>query len=542
MVFVELQKSSEYNLDAAERMKNMNVVEIKSESPQKNTRIRLGAYCRVSSDSKDQLHSFAMQIRYYKDYERRNPQYKLIDIYADEGLTGTTMENRAELDRLIRDCQKSKIDRVIVKSVSRLARNTHDLLIILRTFRELGVSVYFEEQDIDTNKINAEMIVTFPGMLAQQESESISGNMRWSYKKRMESGEFNCCTPAYGYRLVDNQMVINEYEADVIRRIFNLYLQGYSMFRIANLLNEEQIPNRCSRTKWQRTAILYILGNERYMGDALLQKSRTTETLPFKRGKNRGELPQYYVENSNPPIVSREIFSAVQELHKSRVARTAQGTKHTYPLTRVLKCQECGWSFRRQEIKDTAYWVCSSSAVGESACRSKRLRENAVYDAFTNMLSKLTNHREHIIVTLIRQLEYMQRRLNDSDEQIRAIDEEISVLASKNLVISRLHANGILNTIDYTAQSTGLTNRITELRRRRKCVAPKDETDEQLDALKKLNDILADYEPYSDFDEELLSDVVRSITVVSNSQIIFHLICGLDLSEEIQPRGRCYCR
>ena len=170
----------------------MQITEIAAERKQNTNDIRLAAYCRVSSDSTDQLHSFATQIRYYKDYEKKHPQYKLIDIYADEGLTGTDIKKRDEQNRLIRDCKKGKIDRIIVKSVSRFARNTRELLVTLRMLKEIGVSVYFEEQGIDTDKINMEMIVAFPGMAAQQESETISGNMRWSYQKRIGSGEFNC--------------------------------------------------------------------------------------------------------------------------------------------------------------------------------------------------------------------------------------------------------------------------------------------------------------------------------------------------------------
>lgn len=206
----------------------MNVIEITAEKKPAQETIRLAAYCRVSSDSEDQLHSFAAQIRYYKDYERRHPQYKLVDIYADEGITGTCMDKRDDLHRLIRDCKKGLIDRIIVKSVSRFARNTQELLATIRLLKDIGVSIYFEEQGIDTDKLNSEMIVTFPGMAAQQESESISGNMRWSYKKRMESGDFNCCAPAYGFDLIDGSLVINETEAVVVRRIFSMYLQGYT--------------------------------------------------------------------------------------------------------------------------------------------------------------------------------------------------------------------------------------------------------------------------------------------------------------------------
>lgn len=310
----------------------MNVIEITAEKKPAQDTIRLAAYCRVSSDSEDQLHSFAAQIRYYKDYERRHPQYRLVDIYADEGITGTCMDKRDDLHRLIRDCKKGLIDRIIVKSVSRFARNTQELLATIRFLKDIGVSVYFEEQGIDTDKLNSEMIVTFPGMAAQQESESISGNMRWSYKKRMESGDFNCCAPAYGFDLIDGNLVINETEAVVVRRIFSMYLQGYGKQAIANKLNEESVPRRHGTKLWYAFGIDYMLNNERYMGDALLQKKYTTDTLPFKKVKNRGERPKYYVENANPAIVSRETYTAVQELQKSR-QKNMGGKKTSYTVS-----------------------------------------------------------------------------------------------------------------------------------------------------------------------------------------------------------------
>lgn len=207
----------------------MQITEITAVKRKSDEPIRLAAYCRVSSNSEDQLRSFAAQVRYYGEYEKKHPEYALVDIYADEGLTGTDMKKRDELNRLIRDCKKGKIDRIIVKSVSRFARNTEELLITLRLLKSIEVSVYFEEQGIDTDKLNMEMIVTFPGMAAQQESVSISGNMRWSYKKRMESGDFNCCAPAYGYSLINGQLAPKEDEMNVVRRIFDLYLKGVGM-------------------------------------------------------------------------------------------------------------------------------------------------------------------------------------------------------------------------------------------------------------------------------------------------------------------------
>lgn len=221
----------------------MNVTEITAEKKKSDFPIRLAAYCRVSSSSEDQLHSFAAQIRYYKDYEKKNPQYKLIDIYADEGLTGTEMKKREEFHRLIRDCQKGKIDRVIVKSVSRFARNTQELLVALRSLKEIGVSVFFEEQGIDTDLMNAEMLVTFPGMAAQQESEAISENVRWSIQKRMQRGEYSGSYCAYGFSNVNGKLEIKESEAEVVRRIFDMYLQGKGVQAIANILEKLEKNN-----------------------------------------------------------------------------------------------------------------------------------------------------------------------------------------------------------------------------------------------------------------------------------------------------------
>ncbi len=235
-------------------------------------KIRLAAYWRVSTDKADQLNSFVNQIKYYTDYTKKHPQYELVEIYADEGLTGTDMKKRSEFNRLLDDCKKRKIDRVITKSTSRFARNTQDFLVVIRMLKELGISVYFEEQGIDTSKMNMEMFATFPGLIAQQESESISQNMRWSYQKRMQSGEFNTTKAPYGFTLENNELTVNESEAVIIRRIFDLYLSGVGKQRIANILNEEN-----NDKNWSASTVKYILSNERYMGDALLQKSYKTE-------------------------------------------------------------------------------------------------------------------------------------------------------------------------------------------------------------------------------------------------------------------------
>ena len=514
----------------------MTVTEISLE-PQKPEVIRLAAYCRVSSKSTDQLHSFAAQIRYYKDYERMNPQYKLVDVYADEGLSGTDMKKRDEQNRLIRDCRLGKIDRIITKSVSRFARNTQELLVALRSLKEMGVSIYFEEQGIDSDKMNMEMLVTFPGMAAQQESINISDHLRRSYQMRMESGEFNCNAPAYGFEIADGQLVVKEDEAQIIRRIFDLYLKGIGKQNIANILNAEGVPRRYGQQKWHHTTIDYVIKNERYMGDALLQKEYTTDTLPFRKKRNHGEKTQYYVENSNPPIISREVFQAAQKLQESRVTVMKKG--HSSPLSGILRCPDCGSTFRRQMLRETVYWMCSDKAAGATNCQSRRVRENAVFDAFCLMVNKLSAHRNDLLDTLIHQLEMMQNRGGESQEKIRQIDKQIADLSAQNLVIARLHTNGVLNGSDFAAQSSVISNKINALRLDRKKILAEDEDDELIYALKSLDDTLAGYVPGAPFDQQLFEGIVQSITVVDNARLTFHLIGGLALTELIPENARC---
>lgn len=513
----------------------MNIIDITPKQSKVERKIRLAPYCRVSSDSEDQRHSFATQIRYYSEYTQKHPEYELVDIYADEGLTGTEMEKRDDFLRLIRDCRKGLIDCVMTKSVSRFARNTIELLETLRLLKELGVSVYFEEQGIDTEKLNMEMIVTFPGMAAQQESETISGNVRWGIQKRMESAEYNCTFTPYGYKRIDGEMVIDETEAKIVRRVFDLYLQGMGMQAIANLLNDKNVPRRYGYTKWYQTAIKYILTNERYMGDALLQKYYTTD-LPYRQKRNKGERTQYYVENSNPAIVSQEVYEKVQELISSK--RNGQCQRRVHTLAGKLRCPECGATFRRQVWAGNITWFCSKKASRATQCTSIRVRENMVFETFIDMLYKLKKNQRQIIGSLIQQIGFLQSRTSGHQDRIQQIDRDLADLAAKNLVVTRLHTNGIISVADYSAQTTEIASRIDELRKERKVKMVEDE-DEALEELRELDEILSEYKPNSYFDEELFGQIVKKMIIDDNAHITFCLLGGLKLTEQIKEKGRC---
>lgn len=357
----------------------------------------------------------------------------------------------------------------------------------------------------------------------------------------MESGEFNCCAPAYGFDLINGKLVINETEAAVIRRIFNLYLQGIGMQAIANILNNEGVRRQYGREKWHHTTVNYVLNNERYKGDALLQKQITTQALPFKKQRNHGEQPMYYVENSNPAIVSRETYEAVQALIKSRQPSCKRKAK-TYPLTRTLLCPDCGHTFRRQVVNGTAYWLCAEKATNKTDCAWRRVKEDEMYAAFNLMIRKVQANREYLLGTLIRQLEELQYRTTGSQQRIKEIDREIADLMAQNLVLSRLHGKGVLNAADYTAQSDVLENKITELRIERRTKITDSDGNKMLEELKMLSDILKEVEIGIGFDAELFEQTVDSITVESNELLTFHLAGGISLPEKIREKGRCYKR
>ncbi len=228
--------------------------------------LRTAAYCRVSSDSSDQLHSFAAQVQHYTKAISENPSMKLADIYADEGLTGTKTDKRDDFNRLIADCRKGKIDRVLTKSVSRFARNTADSLMYARTLKDNGVSILFEKENIDTAYMSSELLLALSGAQAQEESISISKNMRWSCERRMKNGTYLSSSTPYGYELKDGEFRIVEKEAEIVRLIFDSYLSGMGKKAIADMLNRMNAPKRFGFTMWRINTVGYILTNERYIG------------------------------------------------------------------------------------------------------------------------------------------------------------------------------------------------------------------------------------------------------------------------------------
>lgn len=309
---------------------------IPATQPEEEIVLRVAAYCRVSTDSEDQINSFTSQNNHYTEMITAHDRWELVDIYADEGITGTSAKKRKDFQRLLADCRKGRIDKVLVKSISRFARNTTECLETIRELKSLGISIYFEEHNIDTKMVSSEMLTAVIASCAQAESESISRNMRWSVQKRMENGTFNTCRAATGFQLSENGLEIAPEEAPVIYGIFADYLQGKNSREIAARLNAEAALGRI----WNRKLVDYILTNERYAGNALLQKKYRTDSFPRRKKPNRGERPMYYVRNSNPAIISQEMFEQAAHLRSSR--KVEMGDTEARAFSKRLYCGRCG--------------------------------------------------------------------------------------------------------------------------------------------------------------------------------------------------------
>lgn len=350
-----------------------------AERPQE-LQVRVAAYTRVSSDSEDQLNSFAAQNHYYTTLISSKENWVMVDIYADRGITGTSAEKREDFQRLLSDCRRGLIDRVLCKSISRFARNTTECLETIRELKSLGIGITFEKEHIDTAKMSGEMLTALFAAMAQKESESISQNGRLGIQMRMKNGTFIPPTQPYGYRRSGREITIYPPEARQVRRIFEDYLSGFNAREIANRLNHD----KCIDTPriWNYKAIVKILRNEKYTGNSIWQKSYRTETLPRKERRNHGEQAKYYAADTHPPIISQEMFDKAQELLALRKEKYfRQREIHVLPPLGVIYCGHCGVHTRKKTINGKCYHICRNHDVNSRECPISGIPESEIETA-----------------------------------------------------------------------------------------------------------------------------------------------------------------
>lgn len=497
--------------------------------------IRVAAYCRVSSNSTDQLHSYSAQIQAYTALVAKHENWRLVDIYADEGITGTEMAKREDFKRMLKDCRKGRIDKILVKSISRFARNARDCLAVLRELADLGIAVSFDKENIDTGKLTTEMLINIFAAMAQEESISISQNQRTSYKRRMERGEFICCQAPFGYRLVDGKnLEINEEQAVVVRWLFEQYLNGKSTSQLAEELNRRGVATAYNKNGWNHAVIGYMLGNEKYIGDTLCQK-RYTEEFPFVRKRNKGELDQYYIKNTHPAIVSREVFAKVQEL----CAKKAAGKKiahRQYLLSRKIYCGECGSVFERRQNQKTGrvIWVCAKHDDRAADCPIGRIAEAKIYNAFVRLYNKLRQNAEVVLKPALKQLTDLSSAMLKNNPVMLEINKAIADTAEQAYKINKLQAAGLLDENACIAKRHSIDAKLLELRAKRRRLMENEEIEDMSEAIRQtVTNLSAGPECLTEFDEELFRRLVERITVESNTKLMFRLYGGIELPEEI---------
>ena len=408
-------------------------------SEEQNHKLRCAAYCRVSSNSEDQINSFMAQTRYYEKAFEKSDREQLVDIYADEGITGTREDKRDEFQRMISDCRKGKIDRIYTKSISRFARNTKDCLKNIRELKSLGITVFFEKENINTMDTKGELLLTIMASLAQQESESLSQNVKLGLQFRYQAGKVQVNHNRFlGYTKDDDgNLIIEPTEAAVIKRIYREYLEGASYRDICNGLMADGILTGAGKKKWIPSTIHKILSNEKYIGDALLQKTITTNLLEKKREINNGLAPQYYVEDSHEAIIPRDLFMRVQEemVRRANLRSGEDGKKKRiysskYALSSLCTCEKCGDIYRRiawnNRGKHSTVWRCCTRVEhGPGECDAPTIQETDLQAAVMKAINKVVGQKSTVIANLETILE---QTVICADEELAELDEKIKAV------------------------------------------------------------------------------------------------------------------
>ena len=512
--------------------------------------INVAAYCRVSTDSDDQLQSYEAQVEYYTDHICKNPKWHFVGIYADEGITGTVVSKRERFKDMIRDCEKGKIDLILTKSVSRFARNTVDSLNYVRKLKAMNIGVYFEEQNTDTLTTDSEMFIGLYSVMAQSESEYISANVKWGVRQRNKNGTFGFNFNTYGYRKGENgePEVVPE-EAEYVKKMFDLYLDGYSTRKIADYLNAQGAITRRGN-EWNERGVQRALSNEKYIGDMLMQKTYSVDCISKKTKKNNGELPKYLISNNHTPIVSREVFKLVQAetaKRNSKRKKSNQGTTELgkynskYALSDVLICGECGSSYRRNVKYDNGrkkvYWRCINRIEnGTKFCsKSSGIREEKLHAAICRALSKISPSKEDIYNAMKASLEY---GITEDDTSLNIYNIKLNIKQlqdeAEDYMMKAATTEG--DKSKYLEEVEKIFAKVKVLREQLEVLeATSSNANENSSEINRLTDILKTSNfAIEEYDDLIVRRTIECIRVMSNKTIIIIFKGGFEMTESLE--------
>ena len=502
---------------------------------------KVAAYARVSTDSDEQFTSYEAQIDYYTQYIKKRDDWEFVKVYTDEGISGTNTKRREGFNEMVADALAGKIDLIVTKSVSRFARNTVDSLVTVRTLKEHHVEVFFEKENIYTFDSKGELLITIMSSLAQEESRSISENVTWGQRKRFADGKVSMPYKQFlGYDKGENGVpVINEKEAETVRLIYRLFLQGKTSTGICKHLMELGIPTPGGKAKWRPTTVMSILQNEKYKGDALLQKKFTVDFLTKKQKVNEGEIPQYYVEGSHPAIITAIDFDMVQAeiARRQTLGRAYSGSSI---FASKLICGDCGGFYGQKVWHSTdAYrrvvWRCNGKFSGEAKCETPTLAAETIQQMFLKAFNQLMGSRENVL----KACEAMREIVADCtelDAEIEALNEEIQVVAELVNQCIKENASKEQSQEEYTKKYNRLVKRYEKAVERLNIVTSERESRMQRDRDLRIFIGSIEKQPLvlEAWDEGLWLTLLETATVHKDNRITFRFKNGTDIEVGVE--------
>ncbi|SFA71661.1 Site-specific DNA recombinase [Selenomonas ruminantium] len=515
-----------------ETMRRITRIDAVNDSSKK--KLRVAAYARVSTGSQDQLVSLETQKIHYERYIKARPDWEYAGLYYDEGISGLKMSKRKGLLRLIEDCSKGLIDYIVVKSISRFSRNTVESIEVVRKLCQDGVYIYFEKENIDTGKMEGELLLSILSGLAENESRSISGNVKWSIQKRYLNGTFKICYPPYGYDNVDGKMVVNKEQAKIVRRIFAEIIAGKSSADIAKELNKEGIITKRGK-RWGRGVVCEMIRNEKYTGDVIFQKTYTDSC--FKRHRNYDDKNKYQMKNHHEAIISYEDFKLANLIVDANgcqkgIHKNDFKYKNRYPTSGKIICGECGGHWNRRKIGNMFGFACNTHINDMNACSMKSIKEDSVKAAFVTMMNKLTFARKSVLIPYS---EMLRRSKEDSDvERLDEIETLLQKSSERRQQLMEFFSQGILDHEVYAYETVALSKEECRLMAEKNFLSVRmNGSQEWQSALVKLLRYTAKGNVLTEFEGGLFTEHVEKVVVYKRTEIGFVMKCGPIFRERI---------
>ena len=515
--------------------------------------LNVAAYCRVSTDDEDQVNSYITQKEYYTDYIKKNPKWRLVDIYADEGISGTLVRKRDDFLRMIADCEKGKIDLILIKSVSRFARNIVDSLKYVRMLRKMGIAIFFEEQHINSLTEKSETFLGMYSVMAQSESENISANVKWGISKRMQKGTYCCNMNMLGYRRDKGtkKVYIVPEEAEIVREIFSLFLNGKSVNQIKSILEGRGAKTFRGSTAWSVSTIQHILENEKYTGDILFQKTYSDDCISKIKKVNTGELDMYLVKNDHEAIIGHDIFQMTKREMARRNSKRSKSDFSASPkgrlctkniLSDILVCDVCGSSYRRKRNTNkngaVYFWRCLSRLEHKDKyCdNSNGIEEETLKAAIWRAITRLLS--EHSVGNDLMRTHYIYLETDDeTSEDLFSIESSIRAEREQIDDMIGIATSSGHNKEKYNIAISDCSSRIQTLSEQKEEILSQIKFNDSIK--EKVDRIIDDFEkeklPICEYNDALVRRAVESIRITKDKKLIIAIKGGVEITEPLYP-------